>query len=82
MTNSKEEVRQRQKLKDSIETFAKLEIECWCCSEKANDYDMEEAVFANELYKEGWRYVSSEKFQAMGPLCPECAAKSDAELGE
>jgi hypothetical protein len=66
----------------AIETYMKHRIECWLCMEADSTRDVTEAQFAQEMFDEGWRYISSEKFNSAGSLCPKCARTPDEKRGE
>lgn len=73
---------QTNRLMESMETYTKHRVQCWCCGESDSTRDVTEARYARELYQSGWRYETSEKYQSEGVLCPECAKTPDAERGE
>ncbi len=65
-----------------MESYQKHKVECFVCMEKDSDRDKTATHYARELYQAGWRVVSSEKFQTIGILCPECVKTPDKDRGE
>jgi hypothetical protein len=73
---------QTNRLMESMDTYTKHRVECWCCGKTDSARDITEARYARELYDRGWRYVASEKFQTVGILCQGCAETADAKRGQ
>lgn len=73
---------QLNRLIESMDSYTKHKVECFCCCKTDSTRDTSEASYARELYEEGWRYVTSERLQTMGVMCPECVAIPDAKRGE
>ncbi len=49
------------------------------CSRKESDRDVTEREFVTGLIKDGWRYLSSELYQTIGPVCPKCVKNNSHE---
>lgn len=69
-------------LKKCVEEVTHCSIDCCVCGKVEEEDNSSPAVLAAGLYKEGWRYASSEKFQVEGAMCPTCVRTPDADRGE
>jgi len=73
---------QRRQLLLAVDSVTECSIECMICGETDAAQGTTEEDYASELFQEGWRYGTSEKFQAAGVMCPTCFKTPDADRGE
>lgn len=70
---------QKGQIAHNAETYTKHRVECWVCGKKDSERDCTLTQYAKGLYDEGWRVISSEKYQTLGIACPRCAKTPDKD---
>lgn len=71
-----------RELHHAVDTHETHEIECCICNKKETVEDETAIKFVRDLYAEGWRNGESDKFQVIGPMCPNCFNAPDTDRGE
>lgn len=69
---------QKNQLVWHMDVVSKMTVQCWSCMREEED-ESTELQFADWLFYQGWRHVSSKEYQTIGVVCPECLKNEDGE---
>jgi hypothetical protein len=69
-------------IRESTESEISHRLECCICNEVETDEGKTPTEFARSIYKDGWRFGTSQKFCMTGPMCKKCFITPDADRGE